>query len=91
MIRRIPARASQLLPIVRAASLIAAAVILGACASIPQRAWRNGEAMSGSLAYRSIMNGDKSFNTHRALEGTLDPLRMNYHESAFPPFGHWWY
>ena len=63
---------------------------LGACASIPQRAWRNGEAMTSSRAYDAVMQGNMSFGVHRQLQQSLDPLRLNYREVAFPAFGTWW-
>jgi hypothetical protein len=79
---------------VKTAARLALAVMclgaLGACISIPQRAWRNGEAMSQSRAYREVMSGNMSFQTHRQLQQSLDPLRLNYREVAFPPFGQWW-
>ncbi|MEP6495057.1 MAG: hypothetical protein ABJF01_20385 [bacterium] len=70
--------------------LLACAATLGACASIPQRAWRNGEAMSQSRAFQSVLGGNMSMESHRALQTSLDPLRLNYREVAYPAFGHWW-
>jgi hypothetical protein len=75
---------------VRAALAIALAGALGACASIPKRAWANGEAMSSSRAYDAVMGGDMSFTAHRKLQSSLDPRRLNYREVAFPAFGQWW-
>ena len=63
---------------------------LSACVSIPKRAWANGEAMTSSRAYRSTLSGDMSFRTHRELQQSLDPRRLNYREVAFPAFGDWW-
>jgi hypothetical protein len=63
---------------------------LSACASIPQRAWRNGEAMTSSRAYNAVMQGNTSFGVHRQLQSSLDPRRLNYTEVAFPAFGKWW-
>jgi hypothetical protein len=74
----------------RTALLAGALVALGACVSIPQRAWRNGEAMSQSRAYREVLSGNTSFVTHRQLQQSLDPLRLGYSEVAYPPFGQWW-
>ena len=74
----------------RVALAIASIGSLAACASIPQRAWRNGEAMTQSRAYQSVMSGNMSFQAHRQLQQSLDPLRLNYREVAFPPFGQWW-
>jgi len=39
------------------------------------------------------MSGNNSFRTHRELQSSLDPLRLNYREVAFPAFpksGNWW-
>jgi hypothetical protein len=77
----------------RVATLVGLAATLGACASIPKRAWANGEAMSQSRAYQQILNGDNSFSTRRQLESTMNPLRLNYREVAYPGFpkgGTWW-
>lgn len=63
---------------------------LSACISIPERAWRNGEAMTQSRAYSAVMSGNTSFKAARQLQSSLDPLRLNYREVAYPPFGQWW-
>ena len=63
---------------------------LSACASIPQRAWANGQAMSQSRAYRAVESGDLSIDAHRRLQGTLNPRLLNYREVAYPAFGTWW-
>ena len=66
---------------------------LGACISIPQRAWANGEAMGSSRASGLAAYGDMSFRTHRELQSSLDPRRLNYREVAYPGFpksGTWW-
>ncbi|HEY4215751.1 MAG TPA: hypothetical protein VGM67_01365 [Gemmatimonadaceae bacterium] len=76
---------------VRIALLIAVAGALSACVSIPQRAWRNGQAMSNSLAYQAVMSGDMSFKAHQELEASLNPLRTNYRDAAYKPFGDWWW
>jgi len=76
---------------VRIAILAAGLASLGACASIPQRAWANGEAMTSSRAYRSVMSGNMSMQSHRALMSSLDPRRLNFREVSYPAFGQWWY
>lgn len=76
--------------VVRVTVAVTTIVALGACASIPKRAWANGEAMTSSRAYRSALSGDMSFRTHRELQQSLDPRRLNYREVAFPAFGDWW-
>jgi hypothetical protein len=76
--------------VVRATVAVATIAALSACASIPKRAWANGEAMTSSRAYRSTLSGDMSFRTHRELQQSLDPRRLNYREVAFPAFGEWW-
>jgi len=76
--------------VVRVTIAVTTIVALGACASIPKRAWANGEAMTSSRAYRAVLSGDNSFRTHRQLQQSLDPRRLNYSEVAFPAFGDWW-
>src|SRR5262249_10900572 len=63
--------------VVRLAILAAGLASLGACASIPQRVWANGQAMTSSRAYRSVMSGNMSMQAHRELQWSLDPLRLN--------------
>ena len=77
--------------IIRVALTVAALGGLGACASIPQRAWANGQAMTQSRAYQSVMAGNKSIQAHKELMWSLDPQRLNYREVAYPAFGQWWY
>ncbi len=77
----------------RIAALAGLAAALGACASIPKRAWANGEAMSQSRAYRAAISGDNSFATHRMLESSLNPRLLNYTDHPYSPFpkgGAWW-
>ena len=76
--------------IVRAALVAAALAALGACASIPQRAWRNGEALSYSRAYQEVLSGNTSFTTRRQLEDALNPMRIGYYQQAYTPFTQWW-
>jgi len=79
--------------VIRVTLALLAAGTLGACASIPQRAWANGAAMSSSRAYWEVMSGNNSFRTHRELQSSIDPLRLNFQEVAFPAFpknGGWW-
>lgn len=70
---------------------IAAAAALGACASIPQRAWANGQAMANSQAYRSVMGGNKSIQAHKELMWSLNPRLLNYEQKPYSPFADWWY
>jgi len=85
-----PANMTVLRSVVRVTVAVTTIAALGACASIPKRAWANGEAMTSSRAYRSTLSGDMSFRTHRELQQSLDPRRLNYREVAFPAFGDWW-
>ncbi len=89
MIERIRIHAPMLL---RVASLVAAAGMLGACASIPQRAWRNGEALSSSSSYQRALNGDHSFANYRALQSSYSSVgHLLYGESKpFTPFSNWY-
>ena len=76
--------------VIRVAVVVTTVASLGACVTIPKRAWANGEAMSSSRAYRSVMSGDMSIRAHRELQSSLNPRRLNYREVAFPVFGDWW-
>jgi len=76
---------------VRVAIIAGGLGLLGACAAIPQRAWANGQAMTSSRAYRSVMGGNMSMEAHRALNASLNPRRLNFREVAYPAFGQWWY
>jgi len=75
----------------RIAIVAAAAGALGACVSIPQRAWANGEAMTQSRAYESVMSGNKSIQSHKELMWSLNPRMINYQTKPYTPFGDWWY
>lgn len=77
--------------VIRATIALAGLASLGACASIPQRAWANGRAMTESRAYQSVMSGNTSIEARRALNASLNPRRLNYREVAYPAFGNWWY
>jgi hypothetical protein len=76
---------------VRLAIVAAGLASLGACASIPQRAWANGQAMTSSRAYGSVMSGNMSMQAHRELMWSLDPLQLNYQQLSYKPFSQWWY
>jgi hypothetical protein len=73
----------------RAVVVLAVLAALGGCVSIPQRAWDNGANISSSRAYRSMMRGDRSFQTARELYGTMDPYRSLYQPLPYPYFGRW--
>jgi hypothetical protein len=77
--------------VVRIAIVAAGLASLGACASIPQRAWANGEAMTSSRAYRSVMSGNTSMQAHRELMWSLNPRMLNFRQVDYPAFGQWWY
>jgi len=70
---------------------LAAVASLGACATIPQRAWDNGRAMSQSRAFRAAASGDVSVRTHRELYSSADARRIGYRDVAYPAFGDWWW
>lgn len=74
----------------RAALAAAAVASLGACASVPERAWANGQAMSQSRAYYQAMNGDMSLTTHSKLRTAANPYIMGHREVRYAPFSHWW-
>jgi hypothetical protein len=77
--------------VVRAAIALAGLATLGACASIPKRAWANGEAMTASPAYRSVMSGNQSIQAHKELMWSLNPRLLNYQQKSYTPFTNWWY
>jgi hypothetical protein len=57
--------------------LLAAGIAsLGACATIPERAWNNGRALNTSDAYQRAIRGDMSLATHRQLLSDSDPRRL---------------
>jgi hypothetical protein len=64
-------------------------LVMGGCASIPQRVWQNGANISSSRAYRSMMSGDHSFQNMRQVYGSLDPYRSLYQPVPYPYFGRW--
>jgi len=74
--------------IARASALLALAATLGACASIPQRAWRNGAALDYSTAYQRVLSGDMSFQTRRDLQNSLNFGALGFYQEAalFSPF-----
>ncbi|HYD51023.1 MAG TPA: hypothetical protein VEA99_00295 [Gemmatimonadaceae bacterium] len=72
--------------LVQLVTLAATLTGLGACASIPQRAWQNGEAMSTSNAYRRMMAGDRSVMTQRQLYSSSTPLRHWHSDRPYQPF-----
>jgi hypothetical protein len=84
-------RSSFASSLIRVAVVVSAVSILGACASIPQRAWDNGRAMSQSRAFRAAASGDMSVRTHRELYSSADARRIGYSERAYPAFGDWWW
>lgn len=77
--------------VLRITVVAAGLATLGACASIPQRAWANGAAMEQSRAYRSVMGGNMSMQSHRELMGSLNPRLLNYNQVSYAPFTQWWY
>ena len=77
---------------VRFAIVAASLATLGACASIPQRAWLNGEAMTASRGYQSVMSGNMSIQSHRALQGSFNSAHLSFStEKSYTPFSQWWY
>jgi hypothetical protein len=77
-------------PLIRAALALCALATLGACASIPERAWSNGRAMSQSRAHNQAVNGDMSLTTHSQLRTSANPRLLNHRERPYTPFTHWW-
>ena len=76
--------------LVRTAFVVFAVALLGGCATLPERAWANGQAMSNSRAYRQAMSGDMSLRTQSELRTAANPRRLNHQEYPYAPFTHWW-
>jgi hypothetical protein len=72
----------------RIAAFIALAGTLAACASIPQRAWRNGAALDESRAYQRVLSGDMSFATRRDLQNALNFGALGFYSEGpmYSPF-----
>ena len=85
MTRPTPVQAPLVRSVIRIASWITVAAVLAGCASIPQRAWRNGEAMSNSRAYQRVLAGDHSFATFRELQNVVNFGALGFYREA-PPF-----
>ena len=62
--------------LVRTALAAFAIATLGACVTIPERAWANGQAMSATREYQMKLSGDRSFNTQRSLYSKSNPLTL---------------
>jgi hypothetical protein len=95
MIRHTAVRAPLGSSLVRVAAYLVGAALLAGCASIPQRAWRNGAALSNSTAYQRVLNGDMSFSTRRQLQNTLNFGSLGFYREApmyspFPKAGSWY-
>ena len=84
-------RATSARIVTRVTIIASALAALSACATIPQRAWDNGRAMSQSRAFRAAASGDMSIRTHRELKSAADARRLGYRDVAYPAFGDWWW
>lgn len=64
--------------IVRTALAAFTIASLGACVTIPERAWANGQGMSATREYRNKMNslGSMDFSAQRALYSRSNPLSV---------------
>jgi hypothetical protein len=72
--------------LVRITLAAAGIATLGACATVPERAWNNGRALSTSQAYQRAIRGDMSLSTHRQLLSESSPLRL-HSEVRWTPSG----
>jgi len=76
---------------IRIALALAAALSLGGCVSVSQRAWANGRAMNDDgRAYQELMSGRMGVSGARAIHSSYNQLPWA-HQSAYPPFGTWKY
>ena len=73
----------------KAVALLAVVAGLNACASIPQRAWDNGRAMSRSDSYYRMMNGERGFHAARSLYSSMDARWSFYQARSYQPFARW--
>ncbi|HEY0994955.1 MAG TPA: hypothetical protein VGD77_03090 [Gemmatimonadaceae bacterium] len=74
-------------PVVLLAAAVAA-LLLGGCVSIPQRAWDNGAAL-GSAHRMQMLYGRQDSQSRRQLYQRADPLVRMQRTVPFQPFGHW--
>ena len=66
--------------LVRAALAAVIVASLGACMTIPERAWVNGQAMSASPDYQKAMWGmdlRERMAAQRSLQSAANPLRLS--------------
>jgi hypothetical protein len=72
----------------RVAAFVALGATLAGCASIPQRAWRNGAALDDSRAYQRVLGGDMSFATRRDLQNALNFGALGFYREGpmYSPF-----
>jgi uncharacterized protein YceK len=73
----------------RVVVVLAGLVVLGGCASIPQRAWQNGANLHTSRAHYRMMQGDHSFQNMRQVYSSLDAYHSQYTPAPYQPFGRW--
>jgi len=95
MTRQTTIRARLTNSAIRVALFAGAAALLSGCFSIPERAWRNGEALSNSRAYQRVQAGDMSFSTRRELQNALNFGALGFYREApmyspFPKAGSWY-
>ena len=62
--------------LVRTAIAAFAIAGLGACVTIPERAWANGQGMTSTREYRQKLAGDISFDTQRNLYVKSSPISL---------------
>jgi hypothetical protein len=74
----------------KAVAVAAVLVGLNACASIPQRAWDNGRAMTARGGDRAFMRGERGFRVMRQTYASMDPGPFSYYSAIpYPYFGRW--
>lgn len=94
MVERMESHRGRMQLIARVGALVAIALVLAGCASIPARAWRNGAALESSSAYQRVLNGDMSFATRRELQDAINFGALGFYREApefspFPKSGGW--
>ena len=75
----------------RVTFLIAVGALVGAtgCIHVSSRVRYNGQAMSSTWQYRSVMFGDVNPSTLRGMYYGSDARNLGHRSVAYPAFGHW--
>jgi hypothetical protein len=78
--------AKTVIAAIGAATLLLA---MSGCATIPQRAWQNGAAMSARGGDAMFMYDWRGFQTMRQTYSSMSGLPFAYDSRPYPYFGRW--